>query len=178
MDSTLSAVVLYDNDYEFEMAKRSDWQHDHVHLCKFKSGILGAILGLPEWYSSREWQWVMLRNLTPFVKWKPEMSPSLNVSIDNSAPILNTMAASAGYRQTAVSDEVRLGDGADFVDISLTHDNHRSHHGSLDAGDHYSVRVCSSNVTEEPAPEEAEARRDPDFSRSGETPHRVQTIAA
>ena len=90
----------------------------------------------------------MLLNLTPFVKWKPEMSPSVNVSIDNnSAPILNTMAASAGYRQTAVSDEVRLGDGADFVDMSLNHDNHRPHHGSLDAGDHYSVRVCSSDVT-------------------------------
>ena len=61
----MSAVVLYDNVYECEMAKRNDWQH--VHLCKSKFGILGAILGLPEWYSSREWQWMMLRNLTPFV---------------------------------------------------------------------------------------------------------------
>ncbi len=45
-------------------------------------------------------------------------------------------------------------------------------------GDHYSVRVCSSDVTEEPAPEKAEARRDPDLSLSGEAPHWVQTIAA
>ena len=39
--------MLCDNVYEFEMAKRNDWQHDHVHLYKFESGILGAILGLP-----------------------------------------------------------------------------------------------------------------------------------